>query len=195
MKVTDLPLAGLKLIEPDVIGDNRGFFLETWHAERYREHGIDANFVQDNLSRSSKGVLRGLHFQNPHPQGKLVQCLEGEVFDVAVDIRKGSPTFGAWHGERLSAAEKKQFWIPRGFAHGYLVISNSALFYYKCDAKYRPEYEHSIQWNDPGLNIRWPTGLNQKPCVSPKDQAAPCIADLGGAKLFDSVFRDTVGKT
>jgi dTDP-4-dehydrorhamnose 3,5-epimerase len=182
MKVIETPLAGLLIIEPKIFGDERGFFLETWSRKRYQEIGIDVDFVQDNLSFSRHGVLRGLHFQNPQAQGKLVYVLQGEVFDVAVDIRKGSPTFGRWHGIVLSGENKRQFWVPPGFAHGFCVTSESALFTYKCTELYAPAHERSILWNDPTLAIDWPV---TEPQVSDKDRLAPLLADLDPAHLYD----------
>ncbi|MDO9041279.1 MAG: dTDP-4-dehydrorhamnose 3,5-epimerase [Desulfocapsaceae bacterium] len=182
MKVTQTPLAGLLIIEPKVFGDERGFFLETWSRKRYQEVGINVDFVQDNLSFSRRGVLRGLHFQNPQPQGKLVYVLQGEVFDVAVDIRKGSPTFGRWHGIVLSSENKRQFWVPPGFAHGFCVTSESALFTYKCTELYAPAHERSILWNDPNLAIDWPV---TEPQVSDKDRLAPLLADFDPSHLYD----------
>jgi dTDP-4-dehydrorhamnose 3,5-epimerase len=181
MKVIETPLAGLLIIEPKVFGDERGFFLETWSRQRYQEIGINVDFVQDNLSFSRRGVLRGLHFQNPQPQGKLVYVLQGEVFDVAVDIRKGSPTFGRWHGVVLSDENKRQFWVPAGFAHGFCVTSESALFTYKCTELYAPQHERSIRWNDPSLAIDWPI---TEPQVSDKDRLAPRLADIDPAHLY-----------
>jgi dTDP-4-dehydrorhamnose 3,5-epimerase len=166
MNILPTPLDGVVVIEPKVFGDDRGFFMETWHAEKYRQAGIAGPFVQDNLSRSALGVLRGLHYQHPHGQGKLVWVLEGEVFDVFVDIRRGSPTFGQWHGERLSATNKRQMFAPAGFAHGFCVLSESALFAYKCTEAYHPEAEHTLLWNDPDLAIDWPLDA---PSLSPKD--------------------------
>jgi dTDP-4-dehydrorhamnose 3,5-epimerase len=181
MKVIETPLAGLLIIEPKIFGDERGFFLETWSKKRYQEIGIDVDFVQDNLSFSRHGVLRGLHFQNPQAQGKLVYVLQGEVFDVAVDIRKGSPTFGRWHGIVLSSENKRQFWVPPGFAHGFCVTSESALFTYKCTELYAPAHERSILWNDPTLAIDWPV---TEPQVSDKDRLAPLLADIDLAFLY-----------
>jgi dTDP-4-dehydrorhamnose 3,5-epimerase len=153
---TDLP--GVLIIEPKVIGDDRGFFMETWNKERYAEAGIPTEFVQDNLSSSKKGVLRGLHFQNPNPQGKLVSVLRGEVYDVAVDIRRGSPFFGKWMATMLSSENKRQLYIPEGFAHGFYVTSEVALFSYKCTDRYNSETEGVILWDDPDLGIDWPGG-------------------------------------
>jgi dTDP-4-dehydrorhamnose 3,5-epimerase len=179
MNIEETPLPGVLVIEPQVFGDDRGFFLEAWNAERYGAAGFPG-FVQDNLSRSARGVLRGLHYQEPDAQGKLVQVLDGEVFDVAVDIRAGSPTFGAWHGVTLSAANHRQFYVPPGFAHGFLVTSETALFAYKCTAPYRPQYDHGIRWDDPDIGIAWPV---TNPTLSGKDRDAPVLADLPPAEL------------
>jgi dTDP-4-dehydrorhamnose 3,5-epimerase len=156
MDVKKTEIEGLLIIEPKVFGDDRGFFLETYNQKRYQDAGIPGTFVQDNLSFSRKGVLRGLHFQDPNAQGKLVSCPMGEVFDVAVDIRKGSPTFGKWMGVHLSGENKRQLWIPPGFAHGFLVTSETALFSYKCTEYYSPKDEKTILWNDPEIGIKWP---------------------------------------
>jgi len=181
MKVLETPLAGALIIEPRVFGDQRGFFLETWSRSRYAEAGIDVDFVQDNLSSSRRGVLRGLHFQNPLAQGKLVYVLAGEVFDVAVDLRRGSPTFGGWHGVVLSGENKRQFWVPPGFAHGFCVTSETALFAYKCTELYAPQNERSIRWDDPDLAIDWPVTAPQ---VSDKDRVAPLLADIDPGDFF-----------
>jgi dTDP-4-dehydrorhamnose 3,5-epimerase len=170
---TDLP--GVVIIEPKVFGDERGFFMETWNKERYAEQVTPDAFVQDNVSFSRKGVLRGLHFQKINPQGKLVYVLQGEVFDVAVDIRVGSPTFGKWESVMLSAENKRQFFIPAGFAHGFCVTSDTALFAYKCTDKYNPVGEGSVLWNDPDLNIPWPTDA---PELSAKDAVGIKLADF-----------------
>jgi dTDP-4-dehydrorhamnose 3,5-epimerase len=175
VKVLETAIPGVLLVEPRVFGDARGFFLETYHADRYAAAGVPGPFVQDNVSRSRRGVLRGLHFQHPHGQGKLVQVLEGEVFDVAVDVRVGSPTFGEWVGERLSADTRRQLYIPPGFAHGFLVTSEDALFVYKCTDVYHPESERSLRWDDPALGIEWPLGDVE---LSAKDRAAPTLAEL-----------------
>jgi dTDP-4-dehydrorhamnose 3,5-epimerase len=156
VKVTPTKIPEVLIIEPDVFGDERGFFIETWHADKYAALGIDAPFVQDNHSRSGRGVLRGLHFQLKHPQGKLVRVMSGAVFDVAVDIRKGSPTFGLWEGVELSGDNYKQLYVPPGFAHGFCTLSESADFLYKCTDFYNPEDEHGIIWNDPDIGIEWP---------------------------------------
>lgn len=167
MNVIETSLQDCVIIEPTIYGDERGFFLETFQTERYAEAaGIHAPFVQDNHSRSSIGVLRGLHFQKTKPQGKLVRVVRGEVFDVAVDIRKGSTTFGRWEGVILSENNKRQFWVPPGFAHGFLVLSEVADFEYKCTDYYDPSDEGCVLWNDPDLNIEWPL---DNPVLSPKD--------------------------
>lgn len=173
MNVVETGLLGVLLVEPKVFGDARGYFLETYNKSRYHRAGITEEFVQDNLSFSGKGVLRGLHFQNPNAQGKLVYVLQGEVFDVAVDIRMGSPQFGKWFGITLSAENKRQLYIPPGFAHAFQVTSETALFAYKCTALYDPNAERSIIWNDPDIGIRWPI---QKPLLSGKDAAATTLA-------------------
>ncbi|MDA7787260.1 dTDP-4-dehydrorhamnose 3,5-epimerase, partial [Gammaproteobacteria bacterium] len=170
MKISHSKLKDCVIIEPRVFGDDRGFFLETFQAVRYeQEAGIDLPFVQDNHSRSARGVLRGLHFQKTKPQGKLVRVVRGEVYDVALDIRKGSPTFGEWEGVILSEDNKKQFWVPPGFAHGFLVLSDMADFEYKCTDYYDPSDEGSVLWNDPDLNIPWPIVT---PILSDKDASA-----------------------
>ena len=176
MKVIYSKLKGCVIIEPKVFGDDRGFFLETFQGERYeQEAGIDLAFVQDNYSRSASRVLRGLHFQKTKPQGKLVRVVRGEVYDVALDIRKGSPTFGEWEGVILSEDNKKQFWVPPGFAHGFVVLSDTADFEYKCTDYYDPSDEGSILWNDPDLDIPWPIA---NPVLSTKDQSAKRLVDL-----------------
>jgi dTDP-4-dehydrorhamnose 3,5-epimerase len=175
MKVIPTALLGVVIIEPKVFGDARGFFLETFHATRYAEAGIPGPFVQDNHSHSAKGVLRGLHFQKQYPQGKLVQVTSGTVFDVAVDIRRNSPTFGKWVGITLIAEEHKQFYLPAGFAHGFCVLSDYADFHYKCTDYYHPEDEGSVRWNDPDINIQWPM---TQPILSNKDAQAPYLKDL-----------------
>jgi dTDP-4-dehydrorhamnose 3,5-epimerase len=175
MNVLETDLPGVLVVEPKVFGDERGFFMETWNAERYEEAGLPYRFVQDNLSFSQRGVLRGLHFQSPDQQGKLVYVLQGEVYDVAVDIRVGSPTFGEWTAVTLSSENKRQFYVPEGFAHGFLVTSDSALFAYKCTAKYNAKAEAAVLWNDPKIGIEWPT---DDPVPSEKDSAAPPLAEL-----------------
>ncbi|MCK8043308.1 dTDP-4-dehydrorhamnose 3,5-epimerase [Shewanella sp. 1CM18E] len=169
MKVIDTSIPDVKIIEASVFGDERGFFMETWNQKRFEElvTGKPTRFVQDNHSKSKKGILRGLHYQTENTQGKLVRVISGEVFDVAVDIRKGSPTFGHWVGEYLSADNKRQLWVPEGFAHGFYVTSNEAEFVYKCTDYYNPKAEVSIKWNDSLLHIDWP--LNSAPILSDKD--------------------------
>ena len=169
MNVDTTPLPGVLLVTPRVFGDARGFFLETFSADKYAEGGISGPFVQDNWSRSAKNILRGLHFQHPQGQGKLVSCTRGAVYDVAVDVRLGSPHFGKWFGVELSEENKKQLWIPQGFAHGFCVLSDLADFVYKCTALYAPAYERSIQWNDSDIGIDWPV---KEPLLSSKDAAA-----------------------
>ncbi|WP_018085576.1 dTDP-4-dehydrorhamnose 3,5-epimerase [Desulfurispora thermophila] len=174
MKVTETSLPGVLVIEPDVYEDSRGYFLETWNSARYRDYGLPEQFVQDNMSFSHRGVLRGLHYQlPPRAQGKLVSVAVGKVFDVAVDIRKGSPSFGKWYGTVLSAENKKQLWIPAGFAHGFVVLSEWAVFLYKVTDYYSPECERCIRWDDPHIGIRWP--VDQEPVLSPKDLAGALL--------------------
>lgn len=168
------------LIEPQVFGDSRGFFMETWHAEKFAAAGLDLHFVQDNHSKSVQGTLRGLHYQIEKPQGKLVRVISGEVFDVAVDLRKSSPFFGRWVGEILSAENKKMLWVPPGFGHGFYVLSSEAEFVYKCTELYAPEHERCIRWDDPELGIAWPL-LAQAPLLSAKDLAG---VPLAAAELY-----------
>ena len=176
MNVIKTKLKDCVIIEPKVFGDERGFFLETFQAERYAElAGITLPFVQDNYSRSSKGVLRGLHFQKTKPQGKLVRVVKGQVYDVAADIREGSPTFGQWEAIILSEENKTQFWVPPGFAHGFVVLSDTADFEYKCTDYYDSHDEGSVLWNDPDLNIPWPI---DNPQLSEKDSNASMLAGL-----------------
>ncbi len=180
MNVKETKLEGVLVLEPDVFSDERGFFLETWKSTRYEDAGIKGPFVQDNVSFSKKGVLRGLHFQYPQSQGKLVQVLSGQVVDIAVDVRVGSPTFGHWVSEVISDANHKQIYIPPGFAHGYCVTSQTAVFSYKCTDFYNPETESGIIWNDPDLNIDW---LIKEPILSPKDASYSRLKDLPPDKL------------
>jgi dTDP-4-dehydrorhamnose 3,5-epimerase len=175
MKLTHLELPGVVLVEPTVFPDERGFFLETFHERKYREGGIQASFVQDNQSRSVRGTLRGLHSQRQHPQGKLVRAIEGEIFDVAVDIRRGSPTFARWVGVRLSAENFHQLYVPPGFVHGFCVLSEIAQVEYKCTDFYAPNDEQSVIWNDPDLGIDWPI---DDLVISSKDRAAPRLAEI-----------------
>lgn len=175
----DTEIADVKIIEPTVFGDARGYFMETYSEKEFSDAGISVKFVQDNESRSRKGVLRGLHFQKKNPQGKLVRVIEGEVFDVAVDLRKASATFGKWVGVTLSAENKKQFYIPEGFAHGFVVLSETASFVYKCTRLYAPGDEGGLLWNDPQVGIRWPVGENFTPILSEKDTKNPTLDKLG----------------
>ena len=180
MIIETTPLAGLLLVKPDVFGDERGFFQETWNLRRYTEAGLDRHFVQDNLSLSREGILRGLHFQNPGPQGKLVYVLQGEVFDVAVDVRADSPTFGQWYGATLSAENHHQLFVPEGFAHGFCVTSETALFAYKCTDFYNPKAEFSLLWNDPDIGIEWPI---KNPGLSEKDQNGQPLSEFSRDSL------------
>lgn len=177
MKITETALSGVLIIEPRVFGDTRGFFMETWNAAAFADVGLDLAFVQDNHSRSQKGVLRGLHFQNPRPQGKLVRVTSGAVFDVAVDLRASSPTFGQWAGVELSAENKRMFWVPEGFAHGFLTLEDDTDFLYKCTAPYAPQSEFSLAWDDPAVGIDWPLeGLD--PIISAKDARGLSLAQV-----------------
>ena len=180
MQIIETELPGVILIEPKIFGDSRGFFLETYHDSRYQQVGIPGPFVQDNHSRSSRGVLRGLHFQLKHPQGKLVSVARGEVFDVAVDVRHGSPTFGQWFGTVLSEDNHHQLYIPPGYAHGFCVLSETADFLYKCTDYYLPEDEGGVIWNDPDIAIQWPMS---SPTLSDKDSKNPGLAELTAALL------------
>ncbi|RJL30195.1 MULTISPECIES: dTDP-4-dehydrorhamnose 3,5-epimerase [Pectobacterium] len=176
MQIIDTAIHGAKIVQPKVFGDARGFFLETFEKIRYQEMlGIDVDFVQDNHSRSSKGVLRGLHFQKTNPQGKLVRVVRGEVFDVAVDIRQNSPTYGMWEGVILSEENKTQFWLPPGLAHGFVVLSDIADFEYKCTDYYDPSDEGCLLWNDPEVGIEWPI---TDPLLSEKDKLGKLFKDL-----------------
>ena len=175
MNIILTSLEGLLIIEPDVFGDARGYFLETYHQQRFQSAGLDTNLVQDNLSFSKKDTLRGLHFQITHPQAKLVQAVTGEIFDVAVDIRTESPTFGKWSGALLSEENKRQLFIPEGFAHGFCVLSENAHVAYKCSDYYNPEDEGGILWSDPAVAIDWPV---KDPILSDKDQQYPQLKDL-----------------
>ncbi len=170
---TEGEIAGLRIIEPAVYADGRGYFMETYSKRDFADTGLDFSFIQDNQSHSVKGVLRGLHYQKRHPQAKLVRVLAGEIFDVAVDIRMGSPTFGKWQGILLSAANRKQFFIPGGFAHGFAVLSEAADVLYKCNEYYHPEDEAGIIWNDPTLGIKWPVDAIETLIISEKDQNLP----------------------
>ena len=176
MNVIETALPGVMLIEPRVFGDDRGFFLESWNAQAFAAAGIDAPFVQDNHSRSAKGVLRGLHYQIEAPQGKLVRVTAGAVFDVVVDMRRSSPQFGRWVGFELSAANNRMLWVPPGFAHGFLTLGDSVDFLYKCTTFYAPEHERAVIWNDAQLAIEWPIEI-ALPRLSAKDTTAPRFAD------------------
>jgi dTDP-4-dehydrorhamnose 3,5-epimerase len=166
MKIKKLDLEGAMIIEPDVYPDGRGYFFETYQEKRYRKYGIDVTFVQDNISFSTRGILRGLHFQHPHSQAKLAQVIKGEVLDIIVDIRRGSPTFRCWRGVRLSEENHRQLFVPGGFAHGYCVLSDEAVFTYKCSDFYTPECEKGVLWSDPDIGIDWPIKV---PMLSEKD--------------------------
>ncbi|WP_201315287.1 dTDP-4-dehydrorhamnose 3,5-epimerase [Dyella sp. EPa41] len=180
MKVVETSLPGCIVIEPQVFGDSRGFFYESYNEAKYREAGVDRKFVQSNVSRSARGVLRGLHYQWPHPQGKLVSVLEGEVYDVAVDIRRGSPTFGQWAGVMLTADNHRHFWIPEGFAHGFCVLSEFATFSYQCTDLYDAKADGGVRWNDPAIGIDWPVS---EPLLSDKDGKTPLLADVPPDRL------------
>ena len=184
MNVIQADIPGVLIIEPKLFGDQRGFFLETFQTDRYASHGIHRPFVQDNLSRSARGVVRGLHLQNPSPQGKLVMVLRGRVLDVAVDVRVGSPTFGRHVATEINEENHHQIWVPRGFAHGFAVLSESADFFYKCDEHYRPSNEIVVRWNDPAIGISW--GIEQ-PVLSAHDAAAPLLANVEGLPIYGSV--------
>jgi dTDP-4-dehydrorhamnose 3,5-epimerase len=172
------PIEGLVIIEQAVFEDERGFFMESYNCRDFKQGGIDINFVQDNHSKSREGVLRGLHFQKIHPQGKLVRAVKGKVFDVAVDIRKGSLTFGKWFGVELSEENKKQFYIPSGFAHGFLVLEDNTEVLYKCTEYYYPEDEYGIIWNDPAINIKWPLEKIGELIISEKDNSLPIFEEV-----------------
>jgi dTDP-4-dehydrorhamnose 3,5-epimerase len=180
MKIVATDLPGCVVIEPQVHGDARGYFYESFHAEKYKSAGLDLRFVQSNVSRSAHGVLRGLHYQWPNPQGKLVSVLEGEVYDVAVDIRSGSPTFGRWAAVMLTADNKRQFWVPEGFAHGFAVVSDFATFSYQCTALYDRVADAAIRWNDADIGVDWPLSA---PLLSEKDERAPFLRDVARDKL------------
>ncbi|MES1153682.1 MAG: dTDP-4-dehydrorhamnose 3,5-epimerase [Rhodanobacter sp.] len=180
MKVIETTLPGALILEPQVFGDARGFFYESYNEAKYRAAGVDHRFVQSNVSRSARGVLRGLHYQWPNPQGKLVSVLEGEVYDVAVDIRRGSPTFGQSVGVMLTADNHRHFWVPEGFAHGFCVLSEFATFTYQCTALYDPKADAGIRWNDAALAIDWPLS---EPLLSDKDGRTPLLEDVPPERL------------
>jgi dTDP-4-dehydrorhamnose 3,5-epimerase len=175
------PLPGVRLFTPEIFADPRGFFTELFHADKYRDHGFDRPVVQSNFSRSCRGILRGLHYQLARPQAKLIVALAGEIFDVAVDIRRGSPTFGRWFGTVLSETNHRQMFVPRGFAHGFCVLSAQADVMYSCDAPYDPADEYGLAWNDPGLGIAWP--INTPPLLSGRDQRHPALKDAAADHL------------
>jgi dTDP-4-dehydrorhamnose 3,5-epimerase len=180
VKVSRTSLDGVLLIKPAVFGDSRGFFMESWKSTPYRDAGIPSPMLQSNFSKSSRGVLRGLHYQYPRPQGKLVSVLEGAIFDVAVDIRSGSPAFGRWTGVELTAGNRFQLYIPEGFAHGFCVLSEQALVHYLCTSEYAPEHDAVIAWDDPDIGIEWPM---EPESVSAKDSAAPALKDVAISRL------------
>jgi len=183
MKVLPTSLPGVFLIEPTVFGDHRGFFMESYNRKTFAEHGLDRDWVQDNHSKSSRGVLRGLHYQLGRPQAKLVRAIVGAVFDVVVDIRFGSPTFGQWYGAELSAENQRQLYAPRGMAHGFVVLSDVAEFLYKVDDFHAPEEERSIAWDDPNIGIEWPLSEGLKPILSPKDTDCPRLNEMAVDQL------------
>lgn len=182
MRIESTPIPGVRLIIPRTFGDSRGFFLETYRRDLFIDAGIPADFVQDNHSRSGRGILRGMHFQNPNPQGKLVSVTRGSVFDVVVDIRSGSPTFGQWYGAVLDDAEHHRLWVPPGLAHGFCVLSDVADFVYKCTDYYAPGSEGGFLWNDPDVGVDWP--LEGEPLLSEKDRNAPRLRDIPVERLF-----------
>jgi len=171
MQIVDTAIDEVKILEPRVFGDERGFFLESWNQQVFADNQLPTHFVQDNHSRSAQGVLRGLHYQIKNPQGKLVRVTRGEVFDVAVDMRRSSPHFGQWVGVHLSASNHRQLWVPAGFAHGFYVVSESADFQYKCTDYYSPEHERSLMWNDPKVGVDWPIIEGTEPVLAAKDAA------------------------
>jgi dTDP-4-dehydrorhamnose 3,5-epimerase len=178
VKFTPTELPGVVLVEPQVFGDQRGFFMETWHALKFADGGIDVRFVQDNHSRSARGILRGLHIQLKHTQGKLVRAVRGEVFDVAVDVRRDSPRFGQWTGHVLSEENRRQLWVPPGFAHGFYVLSESADVIYKCTDFYAPEHERTLRWDDAQVGVRWPLVNGAAPTLSGKDSSGLALDEL-----------------
>jgi dTDP-4-dehydrorhamnose 3,5-epimerase len=184
MKVIATDIPDVLIVEPKLFGDQRGFFLETYQLERYAANGISRPFVQDNLSRSGYGVIRGLHLQNPLSQGKLVSVARGRVLDVAVDVRVGSPTFGRHVAVELDEETRRQLWVPRGFAHGFAVLSETAEFSYKCDNTYSPKHEIVVRWDDPAIGIKW--GI-EKPSLSTRDAAAPLLADVNNLPVYGEV--------
>jgi dTDP-4-dehydrorhamnose 3,5-epimerase len=184
MKVIATDIPDVLIVEPKLFGNQRGFFMETYQFERYVANGISRPFIQDNLSRSAYGVIRGLHLQNPATQGKLVSVMRGRVLDVAVDVRVGSPTFGQHAAVELNEENRRQLWVPRGFAHGFAVLSDTADFFYKCDNAYSPKDEIAVRWDDPAIGIKW--GIDS-PSLSPRDAAAPCLADVKNLPIYGQV--------
>jgi dTDP-4-dehydrorhamnose 3,5-epimerase len=180
MNTIPTKLPGVVIIEPNVFGDARGFFMETWNRPRYEAAGLPGGFIQDNISLSRRGVLRGLHYQKPFAQGKLLSVFQGEIFDIAVDIRRGSPHFGRWVGVVLSSENRRQLYVPPGFAHGFCVVSDSALVTYKCTEVYHPEADHGVRWDDPRIGIDWPVS---DPAVSDKDRRAPLLDEIAPDEL------------
>lgn len=178
IKIEQTGIEGLVIVHPQVFGDERGYFMETYNQQTFNEAGLDMVFVQDNESRSRKGVLRGLHFQTKHSQGKLVRATEGTVWDVGVDLRAGSPTYGKWAGVTLSAENHTMFYIPEGFAHGFVVLSDTATFNYKCTDFYHPEYDGGIRWNDPDIDVKWPVDDMDSLILSEKDEKQPFLKDV-----------------
>lgn len=177
MKIIDTAIADVKILEPQVFGDERGFFMETWREDWFNTHVCERRFVQDNHSKSRQGILRGLHYQMEQTQGKLVRVVAGEVYDVAVDIRRSSPTFGKWVGVLLSAENKRQLWVPEGFAHGFYVTSETAEFVYRCTDYYHPASEQSLLWSDPALSIDWPLVNGEQPLLAAKDEKGALLKD------------------
>jgi dTDP-4-dehydrorhamnose 3,5-epimerase len=184
IEIKKTKIEGLVIIQPQVFGDERGYFMECYNQEVFREAGLDMVFIQDNESRSKKGVLRGLHFQRQYSQGKLVRCTQGVVWDVGVDLRKGSPTYGQWEGVTLSAENKTMFYIPEGFAHGFVVLSDIATFNYKCTNLYHPEYDGGIRWNDPDIGVEWPIEDLGDLILSDKDTVQPLLKDVKDTLQF-----------
>jgi dTDP-4-dehydrorhamnose 3,5-epimerase len=182
MEIIDTPIADVKLLKPRVFSDERGFFLESWNARTFAALGLDLAFVQDNHSRSSRGTLRGIHYQIRRPQGKLVRVVRGRVYDIAVDLRRSAPTFGRWVGAELSDDNHRQLWVPPGFGHAFYVMSETADFLYKCTEFYAPEFDRSLRWDDPTIAIDWPVPVGETPLLSDKDLAAPLLPE---ADLYD----------
>lgn len=185
INVIKTKIEGLVILEPSVFGDDRGYFMETYNEEEFHKVGLTMKFVQDNESKSSKGVLRGLHFQRKFSQGKLVRVTKGEVYDVGVDLRNGSPTYGQWAGVLLTDKNKTMFYVPEGFAHGFLVVSDEAVFNYKCTNLYAPEFDGGIRWNDPEIGVEWPLDEIKEVLLSEKDQQLPFLSEIRDALRFE----------